>query len=207
MRATLMRAGLEVMAEKGIAATSVDDVVRHAEVARGSFYKYFDGTAELAEAIGTVIAEEVILGLEEEMTTIVDPAERLATGITGVLAMVTANPVLGRFLVRGGWPVDRTGGLLLDKIGGTVAQGIDQGRFFPVPMPVAMALVGGVVLGCAHEISATAEPKGIIVAAAGTVLRGLGLGPTDAEAIAKMSRKELKWKEGDFMQCLARQNR
>lgn len=207
MTATLLRAGLMVMARKGIAATSVDDIVKEAEVARGSFYKYFDSPASLANAVGVAVAEEMILGFEEGtddgINAIGDPAERLGAGIAGVLEIVGEYPVFGRFLVRAGWPSDRTGRLVLEKIGGTLEEGVTAGRFINLPLPVAMALVGGVVIGCVHEISEGTEPQTIVNAAVSVVLRGLGLPSRDVLAVTEKLPATIGWRPGPLMKTFA----
>ena len=41
MRSRLLASAMKLIAEKGPAATSIDDVISAAEVSRGTFYKYF----------------------------------------------------------------------------------------------------------------------------------------------------------------------
>jgi AcrR family transcriptional regulator len=40
MRARLLASAMQLVAEKGAAATSIDDVIGAADVSRGTFYKY-----------------------------------------------------------------------------------------------------------------------------------------------------------------------
>ncbi|MCD9125142.1 TetR/AcrR family transcriptional regulator [Luteimonas fraxinea] len=201
MRATLLRAGLEVMSRKGVAATTIDDVIRQANVARGSFYKYFGGVPELASAIGVAVAQEMILALEDEMDRIPDPAARLATGLTGVFSMARRHPLLARFLVRSGWPVDDFGGLFPEKIGSAITQGIAEGRFVDMPLHVAMALVGGIAMGCMHAIAEGVAHEAA-ASAVGVVLRGLGVDSAQAARIAAASDGPLEWKTGPLLDSL-----
>ncbi|UHD45257.1 TetR/AcrR family transcriptional regulator [Aureimonas altamirensis] len=202
MRTSLVKAGFEVMARKGTAAGSIDDVVRQAGVARGSFYKYFSSMDELTHAVGVAVADEVILGLEPELTSMEDPALRLATGVKSVLRMVEEHPMLGRFLVRAGWPVEMSSGLLLEKIGGAVNEGIELKRFVSMPTSVAIALVGGVVLGCTQLIIEGASAESMSDAAVAVIMRGLGFGTSDAELIAATPLRPVSWQKGPLMASL-----
>ncbi|MCX5059156.1 MULTISPECIES: TetR/AcrR family transcriptional regulator [Streptomyces] len=58
----LMRAGGECFAEFGYQKTNIDDIVRTAGFARGTFYKYFDTKVELLEALAEMCARDLIAG-------------------------------------------------------------------------------------------------------------------------------------------------
>lgn len=49
--AAVLEAGTELFAELGYAPTNVDDIVARAHVARGTFYKHFDGKQDLFAAV------------------------------------------------------------------------------------------------------------------------------------------------------------
>src|SRR5574343_2091617 len=52
-RELLLRGGLEVLTEKGFAATGIDEVLKRVGVPKGSFYHYFDSK----EAFGAVLID------------------------------------------------------------------------------------------------------------------------------------------------------
>ena len=52
-RELLLRAGLEVLTEKGFSATGIDEILKRVGVPKGSFYHYFDSK----EAFGTELIE------------------------------------------------------------------------------------------------------------------------------------------------------
>lgn len=47
----IARAALTLFLEKGVEAVTIDDIAREAEIAKGSFYRYFEDKTELVEAI------------------------------------------------------------------------------------------------------------------------------------------------------------
>lgn len=50
-RGLLLRAGLEVLTEKGFSATGIDEVLRRVKVPKGSFYHYFDSKEAFGSAL------------------------------------------------------------------------------------------------------------------------------------------------------------
>lgn len=57
--ATLCQAALELFLDRGIEATTVDMITRHAGVAKGSFYRYFNDKAAVVEALLSPLEAEV----------------------------------------------------------------------------------------------------------------------------------------------------
>jgi AcrR family transcriptional regulator len=62
-RQDLIGAALETFTSKGVASSSVDDIVRAAGVAKGTFYLYFDTKDDIV----TAVAERMIEGVGEQM--------------------------------------------------------------------------------------------------------------------------------------------
>ncbi|MEO7106086.1 MAG: TetR/AcrR family transcriptional regulator [Rhodoferax sp.] len=56
-RDLLLRAGLEVLTEKGFSATGIDEVLRRVGVPKGSFYHYFDSKEAFGSALITQYAD------------------------------------------------------------------------------------------------------------------------------------------------------
>jgi AcrR family transcriptional regulator len=58
-RRELLQAAVDVFSEKGIASTSVDDIVRAAGVAKGTFYLYFATKDDAINAVAAWMVESV----------------------------------------------------------------------------------------------------------------------------------------------------
>ena len=58
-RQRLIKAAIEVIGERGIAATRVDDVVQAVGCAHGTFYKYFGGKLDLIRQVMTDVYREI----------------------------------------------------------------------------------------------------------------------------------------------------
>jgi len=191
----LVRAGQTLFSEHAVDAVAIDDIVREAGVAKGSFYKHFPDK----EALLTAVARRIRHRIEGEVTAAnaqeTDPARRVARAICVYLRFVADEPEQGGVLVRN----DRSGQTLpsmkLNK--GTVDDvraGLAQGRF-NVPTVEAGALF---ILGVGHaglaRFSGDREAVANIWIAqqlCQLMLRGLGVAPAEAELIAAQAAEDI----------------
>jgi AcrR family transcriptional regulator len=90
-RDELIAAALRCFGASGVAGTSVDDIVREAGVAKGTFYLYFTTKDEVVTAVAERLVERIgadmDAGLRDPSRS---PAERIA-GIPGAMSLVTAD--------------------------------------------------------------------------------------------------------------------
>ena len=184
MRLRLLSAAIRISAEKGPAAMTIDDVVAGAEVARGSFYKYFPTVDALVRDVATQIANELILMAEPVVVDFDDPAERVSCGIRLVARTAIDHPVVAAFLVRLGWPDVREPGILLDFVRRDLSAGIRQRRFARMPITLALSIVNGAVLGAAHCMLAPDCERDFAEQSAAAALRALGVDAAEAKQIS-----------------------
>ncbi len=71
-RRELLEATVRVLSRKGIASTSVDDIVREAGVAKGTFYLYFASRDDAINAI----AEWLVESVADRIQAVADDADR-----------------------------------------------------------------------------------------------------------------------------------
>ncbi len=191
----LVRAGQKLFSEHAVDAVAIDDIVREAGVAKGSFYKHFPDK----EALLAAVARRIRHRIEREVTAAnaeeTDPARRVARAICVYLRFVADKPEQGGVLVRN----DRSGQTLpsmkLNK--GTVEDvraGLAHGRF-TVPTVEAGALF---ILGVGHAgltrfngDRGAASNIWIAQQLCQLVLRGLGVAMTEAELIAAQAAEDI----------------
>jgi AcrR family transcriptional regulator len=90
----LLSAALEVFAERGFAATKLDDVAKRAGVSKGTVYLYFDSKEALFKAaVETAIAPALEAAEALATDTTKPPAEVLRTFVLGWWQMVGATPL------------------------------------------------------------------------------------------------------------------
>lgn len=189
MRARLLSSAMQLVAEKGPAATSIDDVISAAEVSRGTFYKYFPSPDALVRELAVEIANELIGMAEPVVRGYADPAERVSSGMRLVSRLAIDHPLAAAFLVRLGWPDARGPNILLEFVQRDLTEGIRQGRFTPMPIALALNIVTGAVLGATHRMLEPGCESDFAEQSAAAALRGLGM---DAESAQRIANSPLK---------------
>lgn len=100
--ARIIKAALHVFAESGHEAPVIDDFIKAAGIARGTFYNYFRSTEELLHATTTWLTDDLVESIEKELRPIKDPMLRHATGLRLWMRKAENDPAWCRF-VSGGW--------------------------------------------------------------------------------------------------------
>ncbi|MET0272870.1 MAG: TetR/AcrR family transcriptional regulator [Phenylobacterium sp.] len=195
MRDALVRAGQTLFARHPVDAVAIDDIVREANVAKGSFYKHFADK----EALLAAVVRRIFGGVEREVTAanedVSDAAARVARAICVYLRYVADEPEQGGVLVRN----NRTGWTLpvveLNK--GTVADirlGLLAGRFVVPTVEAGTLLVQGVAhSGLARFTGDPGAASNIPIAQqlCQLVLSSLGVPPADAEEVASRATDDV----------------
>jgi AcrR family transcriptional regulator len=184
MRSRLLTSAMKLVAEKGPAATSIDDVIAAAEVSRGTFYKYYPSTDVLVRELAVAIANNLIQMAEPVVQGLDDPAERVSLGMRLVTRLAIDNPMAANFLVRLGWPDARGPNLLLNFVQRDLSEGIRQGRFTPMPIALALNIVTGTCLGATLSMLEPGCESDFAEQSAAAALRALGLDAASAQRIA-----------------------
>src|SRR5574343_599729 len=106
-RELLLRAGLEVLTEKGFAATGIDEVLKRVGVPKGSFYHYFDSKEAFGAALIDRYASYFALKLEWHGTTFAAVASSAISARRWQPCRRASESVLTPCLTTGSdvWPV------------------------------------------------------------------------------------------------------
>ena len=193
-REALVAAGLRLLAAKPIDAISIDEIVQEAGVAKGSFYNHFDDKDGLARTIARRIRVDVEREVDEANRGVEDPARRVVRAVCVYIRHALTDRQRASVLLRlhadashADAPMNR--GVLAD-----VSDGLAKGRFAIPSAEVGVLLIMGVAqmaLSRAH-----AEPAPEVAIRLGQqlcalILRGLGLTPGEADAIAEQATREI----------------
>lgn len=200
VREALVRAGQTLFSARPVDAVAIDDIVRQANVAKGSFYKHFPDK----EALLAAVVRRIFGRIEEQVTAanaeVSDAAARVVRGVCVYLRFVTDQPEQGGVLVRN----DRTGWTLpiagLNR--GTVAdirKGLMSGRFIVPSVEAGTLLVQGV----AHIglMRFTGDPAGTSNVALAEqlgqlLLNSLGVPPVEASQISTEAADDILRRSG-----------
>ncbi len=155
----------------------IDDVIRAADVSRGTFYKYFDTLDEVLAEIGRTTASEMLQSFERLFETLDDGAVMLATGPLMALARAAMDPAHGAIVSHAD---------LVDRINGddprrqlafrSLNYGREQGVFQFDSIEAAFDLVIGTSVEGARRISRTGQLNGACIRETVVmILLGLGM--------------------------------
>lgn len=192
-RAALMKAGQALFATRSVDAVSIDDIVAAADVAKGSFYNHFPDKEALARALG----EEVRRGVEqlagEVNAGLPDPGERVARALCGFVRQAAAEPERARAMQRL-FPAAAVPDAPMNRgVRADIAAGLKTGRFAGLSQEAAILAAVGLVQ---VAVARAAGPEGGAPDRLGrelafALLRGLGVEPSEAEAIAARAAADL----------------
>jgi AcrR family transcriptional regulator len=147
-RAALVRAAQELLSDGRGHDASIKTITELADVGFGSFFNYFDDKTELFDAAITEVAQRYEAWLDEQLTGVTDPLQRLALSIrhTGRLHLShpdEANLLIGQFAVlyAGKAPLD--GRISADIVGAmaAVAPRVPRGSSTVISVAGAIAAV------------------------------------------------------------------
>lgn len=96
----IIHAAIKVFAELGPDAPVIDDFIKAAGIARGTFYNYFKSTDELLRATFDFLSEELVMRIDKEIRRYKDPATRFGIGIRLWMHWAVAHPSWCLFLAR-----------------------------------------------------------------------------------------------------------
>jgi len=193
-REALIRAGRKLFAERPVDAVAIDDIVQAAAVAKGSFYNHFPDK----EALVRSIIDEIRAGIERAVDVandgIEDPARRTVRGICVYLRYVIDQADRAGVLVRLQTGLTSVTAPLNQGVVQDVTAGLAQGRFSLATMEAGVLFVMGVAQIALVRIAQEPSPALAVALAqqlCALLLRGLGLAPAEADAIAAQAADDI----------------
>jgi AcrR family transcriptional regulator len=192
-RQALIDAARRIMADRGVADVSIQQITDAADVGFGSFYNFFPDKAQLFEAALQQALEEYGALIDSVTESAEDPAEVVAIAIKMMGQLVSVNPEMARIFVRAGdsslvWPSGIAARALRD-----IERGIAAGRFNVTNAYAALAMLAGGLFGLLQMqvvMDDSLLGEDISSALAEQLLRGLGVPDSDAARIARMPLPE-----------------
>jgi AcrR family transcriptional regulator len=179
---SLVDAAMAVLVEKGVEATTVDDVVRCAGAAKGTFYLYFRSKDDVINAVAESLVERVADTIEAVLVSSAPAPDRIRA-LSRSINLVGREPYeleLAEVLHR---PENRTvhdriGDRILDRLAPSlsrvIADGIAAGDFVPQD-PDRAARYTLSCLDALHDVVTSAEDlEAATEELDAFVLRGLG---------------------------------
>lgn len=193
MRLRLIESALQVFATKGSDVPVIEDVTAIAHVSRGTFYNYFKTNEELLAAVLYDLEHELIDLIEQAISSVSDPAQRVAKGVRLLLRTTHEHHLLAKFAMR--VRVDRSSEphVGIDYLIRDIQIGIERGRFDISDARIGLSLVLGATQSAIFTLNkGTQLPPDFEDAIAFHVLLGLGVPRQDAKTLATEPIEELR---------------
>ena len=99
-RAAIITAATQLIAEKGLEASSIDDLMAMAGMARGTFYNYFQTREELIQAVLENIQCALKSSVIDHISTELPPDQAVSCMLYGYLEFCRRTPFAGHVLLR-----------------------------------------------------------------------------------------------------------
>lgn len=182
----LLESALLVFSQKGLDATSIEDIIAAAGVARGTFYNYFQTNEELMAALLEKLSRELLVMGEIATLEAKDPAERLSNAIRMILHTVRNFPILGRFMSKVGVDPRVMSSLSALYLPRDIQECIEAGYISLADPILGVELVSGIFFSATYAISmrpglASDYPEQVIT----HMFMGLGFSRENAERLTK----------------------
>jgi AcrR family transcriptional regulator len=145
------RAALITAAQSFIAAGKLNvpvlELTQAADVGMGSFYNHFDSKEELFDAALTEVLDVHGALLDELTESLEDPAETFARSYRLTGRLFRRRPQESRVLLSSGLALLSSDRGVAPRARRDISAGVDAGRFHVADMSLAVAIVGGALLG------------------------------------------------------------
>lgn len=148
-REQLERAVVKVVAERGLHATTIQDIAGEAQVSPGLLYRYWKSRDDLAGEVYRTEVVGLLSWLEGLAATKSGFFERLEAIVRGFLRFADEKPLLLRFILLSQHdlaahiPADRGVYALLSR---WIAKAVEEGEIGSISPPLAVQFVIGIVL-------------------------------------------------------------
>jgi hypothetical protein len=185
MQNSLMFSLLVRASDVSIHEIDVDDIIKHAEVSRGSFYKYFPSIQALIPALANQLAHEITAEIGAITHDIPSTDKRLVTAAKLIMRYLVKHRMLGNFLIQMPWPSQKTEFNVFTNIGSDIKLGIEEGLFAKMPVSIGCNLLVGSLIGGINVMLSKSPSSGYENKVLYPALIGLGLDPNAADELLK----------------------
>src|SRR5208337_3791726 len=186
-RKALLSAAEKLIAEKGFERVTIDEIAETADLAKGTFYNYFDDKNQIATELALTIRQDLSNEVGTAQAGIEDPAARLVLGVCVFLRTAVTTPTHAAVVAHmyGQWVrPEAAGNRRLRK---DLEDGYRMKRFSAARLDSAVVMtVGTVQAGImrALELADSSAVRTLALELSGLVLRALGVKWNESQAIA-----------------------
>lgn len=183
-RLALVEAAVEVLAEKGLEGTSIDELMRAAGMARGTFYNYFQNREEVACAVSETIRERIHYAVVDRIPEHYSPAEIVSCVTYGFIHYGLTYPKTGWALVRIGGSSHWVTGELFQRPRIALTSLLPDNE----PLKLGLLYIEGVTLMALRRLLENVITIKEADSVLGLALRGIGIEATHVPRLLAIAR-------------------
>lgn len=195
IREALVSACGDLMAKQTIDAITINNIVQHAGVAKGSFYNHFLDKEELAATVSGAILHDVEAAVHSCNENVTDPAYKMVRGMCTHIQLAVADPRQATIMLRGHDWLSSNGFHLHQSIRADVSEGIASGRFASRCDDVGIIQIIGTgyftMIRIIEQKLSVAQAIDLATRALTLTLCGFGLAEDEARIIVAGSAKDI----------------
>jgi AcrR family transcriptional regulator len=184
-RGHVLNSARGLFAERGFEAVGVDDVIKRAEVARGTFYLHFADIEGLRAAVADELVQALVFIRRPDRSQESDPVARLAGGCFAFIRQALLDPEWGALVARAAWTLPTVGRAARENMTDDLRRALLEERIAAISLELGAALVLGAVLQTMRLASEKrlkmADAKTAVIA----ILSSLGVSRREAAAIVR----------------------
>jgi AcrR family transcriptional regulator len=184
-RRQLMKAARVLYSTRAIESVIVDDVVRQAGVAKGTFYIHFENIEALQMAVADELAQSFVELLEPRRSRLNNPIELIADGCFTFIDQAVQNPFWGGLVARYAWAFPTVGRAARDLLAEDLHRATVKRHVAAISPELGSALVVGIVLQVMRAASERRLHGSDVPAAVVGILSALGVSRRVATAAVK----------------------
>lgn len=184
-RGQLIDAATKVFAARGFEAAAIQEIAAVAGVANGTFYNYFPTKEAILEAAAVHYGVSYCERIAASCLPIADGAERMAIGGRRYMLLALEQPEMARFLLSVAVSSPVWDERIRPFVHADLLLGIRQKRFHVASKDAAMDLISGTNFAAIRSLLNGTAGRGHVTATAASILRGLGMAPDEADAVAR----------------------
>lgn len=174
----------ELAASRGVDGITIEDITEAADVARRTFYHYFESKHDALVPIARARTQELNRRIDRVVADVEDPAEVVSIALRHTLRSMPEDPLVAWFIFRSGLPQQRLHEGIGESASRDVGRGIETGRFALENSAAADALLSGAVIGAlSGRLEGTLQDADLDDAVA-YLLRLFGIPAAEAQEIA-----------------------